>query len=272
MLRIAFRAIWAINREIRGIRGRKNAVLLVVPDADHVPRCAEGIPGDMEPVGGGEQLVGVLPGFQKRHEVVKLCRVHGPYVGRLSVEVLLIIKGMCDANPYVAGRYNIDDYLCSDFLNSGIADWISEKNINTENNRRYSWRENYGDRYATAGSTLRPKVREYFSGASTTASPAISAIRQALDMNNLTTGWQPQSPMVVFHSKYDELVPYVNYERARAAFTGPNFHAVTYDTNVQTHVCTGKSFFTLYLSYYVSSIRNGEADALPHEKTISGKW
>lgn len=257
-------------------------------------------------------------------------------VNRLYMPVVapLIIKGMCDANPYVAGKYNIDDYLCADFLNSGIADWISEKSINTdkiqerlceysanhtstgkytvnaddsifvmygfarestgffssedrgfqpitaENNERYSWRDNNGDRYATAGATLRPDVREFFSnddfggfsGAFTLPSPAMMAIREALDMNNLTTGWQPQRPMIVFHSKHDEVVPFVNYECASHAFTGQHFHGVTYDTNVQTHVSTGKSFFTLYLSYYVNALREGKGDTLPHERNITGEW
>jgi len=78
--------------------------------------------------------------------------------------------------------------------------------------------------------------------------------------------------MVVFHSKYNEVVPFVNYERARAAFTGPNFHGVTYDTNVQTHVSVGKSFFTLYLSSYVTSLRNGDAYKLPRESNITGSF
>lgn len=62
--------------------------------------------------------------------------------------------------------------------------------------RGYSWRENNGDRYATAGATLRPEV--------------------------------------------------------------------------QTHVSTGESFFTLYLSYYVNALRNGET--LPRERNVIGKW
>jgi len=255
---------------------------------------------------------------------------------RLCMPVVapLIIKGMCDANPYVAGKYNIGDYLCADFLNSGIARWISSKSLSTddiqkrlcdysadhststheytvtpddsifvmygfalestgwfsseergfqpitdENNKRYLWRSNNGDRYATAGTTLRPEVRQFFgssdgfegqSGASSL--PAMTAIRQALEMNNLTQGWQPQRPMVVFHSKYDEVVPFVNYERASQAFTGQHFHGVTYDTNVQTHVSVGKSFFTLYLSYYVNALREGKGDTLPRERNITGSW
>ena len=258
---------------------------------------------------------------------------------RLCMPVVapLIIKGMCDANPYVAGQYNIDDYLCADFLNSGIADWISTKSIGTdaiqkrlcdysanhstgtgkytvtaddsvfimygfarestgwlssedrgfmpitaENNSRYSWRDNNGDRYATAGVVLRPEVREYFRDGGgmdggigslfDVPSPAMKAIHNALAMNDVTTDWVPEKPMIVFHSKYDEVVPFVNYEKARTAFRPGNFHGIIYDTNVQTHVSVGKSFFTLYLSSYISDIRNGKADSMPREKTETGTW
>ena len=253
----------------------------------------------------------------------------------MPVVAPLIIKGMCDANPYVAGKYNIDEYLCADFLNSSIVNWISEKSLSTddiqerlcqysanhststneypvgdsdptfvmyghafestgwfssedrgfqpitaENNEKYIWGENNGDRYAAADVTLQPDVHQFFNNDNTFggmggmfgALDAQMAIQQALDMNNLTNDWQPQHPMVVFHSKYDEVVPFVNYENAKRNFTSNNFHGVTYDTNVQTHVSTGKSFFTLYLSYYVNAIRNGEADNLPREREITGMW
>lgn len=41
---------------------------------------------------------------------------------------------------------------------------------------------------------------------------------------------------------------------------------------VETHVSTGKSFFTLYLSYYVSALREGKGDTLPRERNITGTW
>lgn len=249
----------------------------------------------------------------------------------MPVVVPLIIKGMCDSNPYVAGHYGISDYLCADFLNSGIAEWIGSKGVSTDdiqqrlcdysanhdkgirkydvsdgdslflmygfarkstgwvstedigflpitadNDKNYIWRGHKGDRYATTGSVLRPEVRAYFNQAgetsSVTGSLAMTAIHQALEMNNLTKGWQPQHPMIVFHSKYDEVVPYVNYEQARLAFTSPNFHGITYDTNVQTHISVGESFFTLYLSGFVSALRDGTAASWPHERTQGGMF
>jgi hypothetical protein len=34
----------------------------------------------------------------------------------------------------------------------------------------------------------------------------------------------------------------------------------------------GKSFFTLYLYGYISTLLKGEASTMPHEKEISGSW
>ena len=45
----------------------------------------------------------------------------------MPVAAALIIKGMCDAAPGVAGQYSPSDYLAEGFLKSGILDWISSK-------------------------------------------------------------------------------------------------------------------------------------------------
>jgi len=48
--------------------------------------------------------------------------------------------------------------------------------------RGYSWRENNGDRYATAGATLRPEVRAYFGSM---ARPPLRASKNFLLLRNL---------------------------------------------------------------------------------------
>ena len=40
-------------------------MLLVITDADVVAGRAEGVPGDVEPGGGGQQLVGVVAGAEE---------------------------------------------------------------------------------------------------------------------------------------------------------------------------------------------------------------
>lgn len=52
--------------------------------------CSEGIPRDMEPAGGGEQLVGVVAGAEIVDEALELARVLGANVGGLAKEVLRV--------------------------------------------------------------------------------------------------------------------------------------------------------------------------------------
>lgn len=50
----------------------------------------------------------------------------------MPVAVALIIKGMCDANHLVAGKYSPSDYLTDSFLKSGILDWLVSKDYTTK--------------------------------------------------------------------------------------------------------------------------------------------
>ena len=48
----------------------------------------KGIPGDMEPGLGREQLIGKLPGLEEIHQMLELSRVFGSDVGSLTYKVL----------------------------------------------------------------------------------------------------------------------------------------------------------------------------------------
>jgi len=54
--------------------------------------------------------------------------------GRIYMPVVapLIIKGMCDASPYLKDKYSSDDFLHPDFLKSGVENMISEKKLSTD--------------------------------------------------------------------------------------------------------------------------------------------
>ena len=68
--------------------------------------CSEGIPRDMEPAGGGEQLVGVVVGAEIVDEALELARVLGANVGGLAKEVLRVLDATdegVDARVAVAG-------------------------------------------------------------------------------------------------------------------------------------------------------------------------
>ena len=45
-------------------------LLLVVPDADEAAGRGEGVPGDVKPGGGGEELVGVLARLEEHDEAL----------------------------------------------------------------------------------------------------------------------------------------------------------------------------------------------------------
>jgi hypothetical protein len=96
----------------------------------------------------------------------------------------------------------------------------------------------------------------------------------ALESNNLLTGWTPTYPMVVFHSKYDEVVPYSNYENAKKAFSNTTmFHGVIYNTRmILKHYDVGLIFYALYLSKYAYSILNNKAYTLEQEITIDDMY
>ena len=63
---------------------------LVVPDADVMPRDAEGVPGDVEPAIAREKLVGEFVSLEEIYEALELLRVLGAYVGSLAEEVLRV--------------------------------------------------------------------------------------------------------------------------------------------------------------------------------------
>lgn len=78
--------------------------------------------------------------------------------------------------------------------------------MTVQNDKASNWHEGNGERCAAADMVTRTDVADYFTHTTATASPAMTAINQAFKMNNLTIGWEPQHPLVVFHSKHDEVV------------------------------------------------------------------
>lgn len=63
---------------------------LIVPDADVMPRDAEGVPRDVEPAIAGEELVGVGVCLQEIYQALELSRVARANVGSLALQVLRV--------------------------------------------------------------------------------------------------------------------------------------------------------------------------------------
>ena len=169
----------------------------------------------------------------------------------MPVVMPLILKGMCDSNPYMTD-HQVSDYIKPQFLETGILDWLNEKNKTTDDITD-AWKEQYkngttadqdqGNGYgsdyfhavlnddgtSTLGKMMRSETLDYFSNlydnykdSYTSASgiplPTHRGLMEdlhfALESNNMTMGWQPQHPIFMYHSYDDTVVPEVNRERA----------------------------------------------------------
>ena len=62
--------------------------LFIVPDTDIMAGWGEGVPGDVEPARASQELVGVLPVLQERHELSELLRILRADIGGLADQVL----------------------------------------------------------------------------------------------------------------------------------------------------------------------------------------
>ena len=216
----------------------------------------------------------------------------------MPVAAGLIIKGMCDANPYMS-EYSPSDYFTEAFLKSDILKMIESKDLTiteiegklldysmtnsngfvmmrksktdnaflpyvssntyTVDGKKRKWEKatKEASYFCTVDQVLRPEVIEYFKNGGLVEVQymgKMSAIQNALEMNNLTRGWMPQHPMFVFHAEKDEVVPFVNYESASAAFPGKYFKGKKYTKSDGTHVTTGTTFYLWRENSYFASI------------------
>ena len=59
-----------------------------------------------------------------------------------------------------------------------------------------------------------------------TGSGLYAGMRKLMEKNELSSGWSPVSPVYLFHVNNDEIVPYVNYEKALSGLSGGKVHAL----------------------------------------------
>ena len=148
--------------------------------------------------------------------------------------------------------HQVSDYIKPHFLETGILDWLNEKNKTTEDITA-TWKQQYengttadqdqGNGYgptyfhavlnkdgtSTLGKMMRDATVQYFStlyennkynftSADGIPLPTSRGVMEdlhfALESNNMTMGWQPQHPIFMYHSYDDTVVPEVNRERA----------------------------------------------------------
>jgi len=155
----------------------------------------------------------------------------------LSVVLPLIVKGMLDSNPYMV-NHKAEEYFRPEVLETGVLDWIASKQYSTGDIDRM-W-EDYANKHPGAKDyhncnitdLMKDEIREYFmqvyndnkdtfTSAAGIPLPTHRGLAEdlhlALASNDLTSGWKPKHRLMLFHSEGDNVVPYVNAERAKNA-------------------------------------------------------
>lgn len=163
--------------------------------------------------------------------------LEGQYM-KMPVVLPLIIKGMLDSNPYMR-VHKAEEYFTQAFLDTGVMDWLASKNFTTDEIAD-KWTamgkagqttvfDNKG--HALMRDIMTPECYNYFknlyeqySTSYMTSSGVPLPLQRgvyedlhfALASNDMTVGWTPQHAILMFHSTSDNVVPYVNAERAKA--------------------------------------------------------
>ena len=228
----------------------------------------------------------------------------------MPVAVGLILKGMCDSNPYMKGKYTPSDYFTDAFMATNITTYIAQKEKTTDeiqkellnysmynesdfymmardktgNYYKYkpesdrSWDEDKIKEpmgaYCEIEQLIRPEVIQYFKGEGVSDEylPKCEALYKALEMNIITRDWTPSKPNIVFHSTRDEVVPFVNYESVYDVNNNNNkFYGFKYQSKkTYTHVGAGKSFYMLYESGYARALLKDKLSDYSRENQVGG--
>ena len=84
-------------------------MLFIVPEADEVAWGGEGRPGDVEPAGAGQQLVGILAVAEEVDQALELSGVFGADVGSLAQYVLRVLDASDESVNARVAEAAIDD-------------------------------------------------------------------------------------------------------------------------------------------------------------------
>jgi surface protein len=175
----------------------------------------------------------------------------------MPVVLPLILKGMCDWNPYMK-NHQVSEYLKDSFLASGILTWLTEKEKTTDDITE-AWETFFGDHWPLKlNAVINQSGLDFFQALYTAYSDTYTStagvplptqrslmqdLQFALASNNLTKGWTPQHAMFLYHSYDDSVVPEVNRESAGNSFGEWVIKLHASGAAQFDHVGTGRQFF-----------------------------
>lgn len=225
----------------------------------------------------------------------------------MPASVALMIKGLCETNPYLLGKYQPADFFTESFLKSGIMEMIQNKKYSTKDIQNkmldYSWSnkngfymmgyapvrksflkytkeasrniliwnaKNNAGSYAPLDLVVRPELIDFIKRGKTEPKyqEKMTALLKAMRMNKVLDDWKPRNPLILFHSKKDEVVPFVNYQNASKFFSKDILRAKIYDTYTYTHVGSGIAFYLKHEPNYVNSLLSNTWTKEPFEVNI----
>lgn len=124
------------------------------------------------------------------------------------IVVPMIIAGMKLSYPDMFENISESDFFSNEFNTAGISDSVKSKQYTAEQ---------LNSLICNAVGAATP--RNIFSVASLDSTSVISQkLLEALELNNLTTGWIPKHRVQFFHSTADVVVPIINTQNALKAF------------------------------------------------------
>ncbi len=186
----------------------------------------------------------------------------------MPVVLPLMLKGLCDYDETLA-NHQVSDFLNERFLETGVLDWIADKNKTTDDITD-AWKQLYkngkdGDKdyfksvltsngQAKLRDIMKPELYDYlcelldqypdyssYNIPLPEQSSLAADLHLALEHNNLTAGWIPSHPVFLYHSTGDDVVPFDNYLIAAKNFgEQATFYPSIMNSN---HVNTGMEFF-----------------------------
>ncbi len=118
----------------------------------------------------------------------------------ISPFVYLVIKGYLSMGYSSLKNYELEDFFTEEFLNSDMRASLDQMNYSLSNG---------GTELVTYSDINNLATPEFINSSSNIS----KAFKQALQQNNLTTGWTPEVPVYIYHLQDDDIVPFINFQK-----------------------------------------------------------